>query len=78
MNCPDCGKPLQPDFNYCPGCGIELDKLDQFRQVVEDSFAQLEVVVAGDAILRLESLSSRLDSMEQELDVFLTTAPQRT
>ena len=75
MKCPECGKDLQPDYNYCPGCGIELSKSEEFRQLVDSTFTMLEEVVQGDALLRLESLSSRLDSMEEELELFLTSAP---
>ena len=75
MKCSDCGRSLEPDFNFCPGCGSELDKNEDFRRVVDDSFAQLQEVVAGDAMLRLESLSSRLNSIEEELELFLTSAP---
>jgi hypothetical protein len=23
-NCPYCGRPLEPDFDYCPGCGRKI------------------------------------------------------
>ncbi|HAK44731.1 MAG TPA: hypothetical protein DCO79_02260 [Spirochaeta sp.] len=75
MRCPECGKELQSNYNFCPSCGIALDKNEQFKQIVDDSFTKLEEVVRGDAMLRLESLSSRLDSMEEELELFLTSAP---
>ena len=75
MKCPECGKNLQPDYRYCPGCGIELEKKEEFKLLVDNTFTILEEVVQGDALLRLESLSSRLDSIEEELELFLTTEP---
>ncbi|MDC7225133.1 MAG: zinc-ribbon domain-containing protein [Spirochaetales bacterium] len=78
MKCPECGRELQPDFNYCPECGVEVDRSVQFKQIVDDSFTRLEEVVQGDALLRLESLSSRLESIEAELELFLTSAPQKS
>ena len=73
MECSDCGRDLQPDFNFCPGCGKAIDANDQFKQSVDESFDKLEEVVKGDTLLRLENLSTRLDSMEQELEMFLTS-----
>ncbi len=74
MECANCGKDLQPDFNFCPGCGNPVDRNEQFKQVVDESFSRLEEVVYGDTMLRLENLSSRLDSIEAELENFLLTA----
>ena len=76
MKCPECGKDLQPDFNYCPGCGIEIDSKAEFRQVIDESFSRLEDVVLGDTILRLDNLYSRLDNIEEDLDVFLSGVKQ--
>lgn len=75
MNCPECGKELQPNYNFCPGCGIALSGNEQFKQIIDESFTRLEEVVQGDALLRLENLSHRLDTMEEELELFLTSAP---
>lgn len=72
MKCPECGRGLQPDFNYCPGCGAAIDRNEEFKQLVDSSFSKLEDVVLGDTILRLENLYSRLDLIEEDLDLFLS------
>ena len=59
MECSDCGRDLQPDFNFCPGCGKAIDANDQFKQSVDESFDKLEEVVKGDTLLRAgESLNA--------------------
>lgn len=72
MRCPDCGRSLQPDFNYCPGCGNEIDRTEELKQIIDASFEKLEEVVIGDTILRLDNLYSRLDLIEEDLDLFLS------
>lgn len=74
MKCPECGNYIEQNFNYCPMCGIKIDKIEMFRQVVDESFDQLEKVVEEDTMLRLENLSSKLNCMEEELEIFLTSA----
>lgn len=78
MKCTECGNSLEPDFNYCPECGIEIDRTEQFKQVIDESFSKLEDVVRGDTMLRLENLSNRLDSMEEELESFMLSAHSGT
>ena len=75
MKCSVCGINLKPDFNFCPGCGTPVNRKDQFKQVVDESFSRLEDLVRGDTMLRLESLSTRLDSIEEELEHFIAAAP---
>lgn len=79
MKCHKCGTELHDDYKYCPNCGAEVDETadsaggqtSDFRKVVDESFTRLEEVVQGDAMLRLESLSTRLETIEEELDSFL-------
>lgn len=74
MKCSVCGKTVNAEYKFCPHCGSCLNGQDPLRQVIDKSFEALEEVVKGDTMLRLENLSSRLVSMEEELDKFLLTA----
>ena len=74
MKCSVCGKEIETDFNFCPWCGCDVEENQPFVQILDDSFQAIEEVVHEDTIHRLENLSSRLSSMEDELNSFLLTS----
>ncbi|MBI9108476.1 MAG: hypothetical protein JEZ04_17150 [Spirochaetales bacterium] len=74
MKCSVCGKTVNAEYIYCPHCGSHLNGNEQLKQVIDESFQALEEVAKGDMLLRLENISNRLLSMEEELDKFLLKA----
>ncbi len=71
MNCSVCGRTIEQDFNYCPNCGSPAGRKDDLRQVIDETFTALEEIVRGDTIMRIENLFNRLNTIEEELDIFL-------
>ena len=74
MKCSVCGHTVNSEYRYCPHCGNPITTREQLRQIIDESFNNLEEIVEGDTLMRLENLSNRLVSMEKELDSFLLTA----
>ena len=74
MKCSVCGKEIDQAYHFCPWCGCDIGDSQPFKEMIDDSFKALEDVVRGDTMLRLENLSTRLSSIEQELDSFLLSS----
>jgi len=74
MKCSVCGKTVNAEYMYCPHCGSHLNGKEQLQAIIDESFQVLEEVVKGDTMLRLENISNKLVSIEEELDKFLLTA----
>lgn len=69
--CTFCGKVLSKDYYFCPYCGTQC-RDDNFEEITENGFKNLEKIELQDGLSRLNSLESMLDSLDTELTRFLS------
>mgnify|MGYP001018340311 CR=1 FL=1 len=74
--CVKCGKILDDEFLFCPYCGADQGEADEFREILEEPFNEIERMVQTSAMERLKAIEERLEDLETELNGFLLT-PRR-
>lgn len=63
--CPNCGYPLQEDWNYCPSCGYYVAALKKSREMFEDIFGDIDSVFGDFEKMFREMLSSAFEDIEK-------------
>ena len=71
-NCRSCHRNIAPDFRFCPYCGTERTRNYQFRQLLDQSFSEMDGAEQSYSMEWLVRLEERLLSLETDLDSFLS------
>ena len=71
-SCRSCNREIAPDFRFCPYCGTERIRTYEFRQLLDQSFAEMDPASQSFTMQWLVRLEERLLALETDLDTFLS------
>lgn len=70
--CSHCGKLVdQGDFNFCPYCGSKQKNQGNWQKLLDECLAPLEIQERTILLDRLLTLSSKIDSLDGEIQAFI-------
>lgn len=69
--CGGCGRTIEKKFVYCPWCGKVKVSFSSNDEHIEQVFRRLEEVQGQDKQNRIDEISKKLKSLEEELDILV-------
>lgn len=69
--CGGCGRTIEKKFVYCPWCGKSKVSFSYNDEHIEQVFRRLEEVQGQDKQNRIDEISKKLKSLEEELDILV-------
>lgn len=69
--CGGCGRTIEKKFVYCPWCGKSKVSFSSNDEHIEQVFRRLEEVQGQDKQNRIDEISKKLKSLEEELDILV-------
>lgn len=73
--CRSCRRYVAPDFRFCPYCGTERIRNYEFRQLLDQSFDEMDGAAQSYTMRWLSRLEEQILTLETDLDTFLSPSP---
>lgn len=72
--CRSCGQAISRDFSFCPHCGQQTRRGEAFSALLDKALEPLEARQPALVLDQLDRLNGRLDSLDRDLEAFLSAA----